>query len=370
MKLRSLPILCVVALAISAQASDAAKVKAATDKTVAYFKSIQNEDGTFGKTKSTKMVGVVGMVLDGLARSPEAPKSDPVHDKAAAYLLSKQLPNGSIAIPEFGLENYNTSIAVIALAALQNPAHKDALEKAKKAIISFQMNEEQGYNADEHALSYGAFGYGSGKRGDLSNTSFAIEALDALGFPKDSKEYKNALLFIKRAQDNDETNDLPAMKGGLNEGGFVYYPTVSEFGTVVGKNGKKMPKPYGNMTYAAVKSLLKAGADKNDPALQAAYKWMRNNYNAGTHPGGKDVQGYFFYTNVFAGAFSAMGVKEFETADGRKANWAKDLAEAIIALQKPDGSFANTDKRWMEDDTTLATAYALRALNLCYQALK
>lgn len=370
MMLRTIPVLCVVALAASVQASDAAKVKAATDKAVAYFKSIQNEDGTFGKSKGAKMIGVVGMALDAIARSPEAPKSDPVYEKTAAYLLSKQLPNGSIVIPEFGLENYNTSIAIIGLAALQNPAHKEALEKAKKAIISFQMNEELGYSADEHQLSYGAFGYGSGKRGDLSNTAFAIDALDSLGFPKDSKEYKNAQLFIKRCQDNEETNDYAPMKGGLNEGGFVYYPTVSEFGKITGKNGKQMPKPYGNMTYQAVKSLILAGADKNDPALQAAYKWMKNNYNAGANPGGKDVQGYFYYTNAFAGAFTAMGVKEFETADGRKVNWAKDLAEAIIALQKPDGSFANTDKRWMEDDSVLATAYALRALNLCYKALK
>lgn len=370
MMLRCLPVLCIFALAASVQASDAAKIKAATDKTVAYLKGIQNEDGTFGKTKGAKIVGVVGMVLDGLAHSPEAPKSDPVIDKAANYLVSKQLPNGSIAIPEFGLENYNTSVAAIALISTQNPAYKDAIEKAMKAIVSFQLDEELGYNKDEHGRAYGAFGYGNSKRGDLSNTAFSIEALDAMGFPKDSKEYKNAMLFIKRCQDNEETNDLPEMKGGANEGAFVYLPMDSEFGTIVGKNGKKMPKPYGNMTYQAVKSLLLAGIDKNDPALQAAYKWIRNNYTASTNPGGTGIQGYFYYSNAFAGAFTAMGVKEFETADGRKVVWAKDLAEAIIALQKPDGSFANTDKRWMEDDSTLATAYALRALNLCYKSLK
>lgn len=160
------------------------------------------------------------------------------------------------------------------------------------------------------------------------------------------------------------------MKGGANEGGFVYLPMDSEFGTITGKNGKKMPKPYGNMTYQAVKCLLLAGIDKNDPSLQAAYKWIRNNYSAKEQPGAVGSQGYFYYTNAFASAFTAMGVKEFELTDGRKVNWAKDLAEAIIALQKPDGSFVNTDKRWMEDDTTLSTAYALRALNLCYKALK
>jgi squalene-hopene/tetraprenyl-beta-curcumene cyclase len=371
MKLKGLVAVCVLAAAVSAWAADAEKVQASADKAVAYLKSIQNEDGTFGKTKGAKIVGIVGLVLDGLVKSPAALKeSDPVVAKAAQYILSKQQSSGAIMVPEYGMENYNTSVAVIALAGLQNPAYKDVLEKAKKSIVNNQLDEELGYNKDEHGRAYGSFGYGNSKRGDLSNTAFSIEALDALGFAKDSPEYKNAVLFIKRSQDNDETNDWAEMKGGNNEGGFVYLPMDSEFGNFTTKSGKKMPKPYGNMTYQAVKCLLLAGIDKNDPSLQAAYKWIRNNYSAKEQPGGVGAQGYFYYTNAFASAFTAMGVKEFETADGRKVNWAKDLAEQIIAMQKPDGSFVNSDKRWMEDDSTLATAYALRALNLCYKALK
>jgi squalene-hopene/tetraprenyl-beta-curcumene cyclase len=355
----------------SLRAADAAAVKEAADKAVAFLKSTQNDDGTFGKTKGSPLVGVVGMAVDALAGSPQQLReSDPVVAKAVQYLISKQQDNGVIAIPQFGLENYNTSVAIFALSSLENPAHKEVLEKAKKSILANQLTEELGYSKDEHGRAYGAFGYGNSKRGDLSNTAFSMEALDDLGFPKDSKEYKNAVLFIKRCQDNDETNDLKEMHGGANEGGFVYLPMDSEYGNITGKDGKKLPKPYGNMTYQAVKSLLIAGVSKDDPALAAAYKWIRNNYSATENPGGSGIQGFLYYSDAFTAAFTAMGEKEFTLADGRKVNWASDLADTLIKMQKPDGSFVNSDRRWMEDDPTLGTAYALRALNLCYEALK
>ncbi|HYG76150.1 MAG TPA: prenyltransferase/squalene oxidase repeat-containing protein [Planctomycetota bacterium] len=360
-----------VAIPAFAGEADAAAVEAAAKKAVTFLKAQQNPDGTFGKAAGAPMPGMVGITLKALASSPEKLReNDPAVKKAVDYLLSKQLPSGAIAIPQFGLENYNTSVAVIGLAALENPAHKDVLEKAKKSILSNQLDEEEGYSKDEHTRAYGSFGYGNSKRGDLSNTAFSMEALDALGFPKDSKEYKNAILFIKRTQDNDETNDAKEMKGGDNTGGFVYLPGDSEFGNATTRSGKSLPKPYGNMTYQAVKSLIYAGMSKDDPVMQAAFKWIKNNYSAKENPGGKGTQGYFYYANAFAKAFTVAGMKEVELADGRKANWAKDLATHLISLQKDDGSFVNPDKRWMEDDPVLATAYALDALNLCLKAMK
>jgi len=344
---------------------------AAAKKAAAFLISQQNPDGTFGKAKSAGMPGLVGFSLKALASSPEKFREDnPGIKKAVAYILSKQNANGSISMPEFGLDNYNTSVAVIGLAALENPAYKDALEKAKKYILSCQLDEEAGYKKDEHSRAFGSFGYGNSKRGDLSNTGFSLEALKAAGLEENSPAWKNAVLFIKRCQDNDETNDVPEMKGGDNTGGSVYLPGDSEFGTVVTRSGKKLPKPYGNMTYMAVKGLIYAGVKKEDPALQAAFKWIKNNYSVKENPGGSGTQGYFFYVNAFAKAFTAAGVKEVELADGRKANWAQDLSVHLISLQKPDGSFVNADKRWMEDEPVLATAYALDALNQCIAAGK
>ena len=363
-------LVALISVAGAAGEVTAEQVAAATKKAEAFLKSQQNENGTFGKGQGAGMPGFAGLVVKALASSPDKLReSDPAIKKAVEFLLSKVQSNGSICEPKFGLENYNTSVAVIALAALENPAHKDVLEKAKKFILSCQLDEELGYNAKEHTRGYGGFGYGSSKRADLSNTGFSLEALKALGVEKDSEAYKNAIIFMKRCQDNDETNKLPSMQSGNNSGGFTYLPDDSEFPKVKGANGKDFPRPYGNMTYVGVKSLIYAGVKKDDPSLQAALKWIRNNYAVDRHPGGDGTQGYFYCVNVFAKAFTALGEKEVTLADGKKANWASDLAAHLISLQKPDGSFVNEAPRWMENDPILATSYALDALNLCYVSL-
>lgn len=351
--------------------ADAAAVKAAADKACDFLLKQQNEDGTFGKSQGAKMTGMVALAVKALAASPrKLRESDPGVAKAVKYIVSQAQPSGAIAVPDFGLENYNTSCVAVALVALETPAHKELLEKAKKFIMSCQLDEEEGYNAKEHPRAYGSFGYGNSKRGDLSNTGFSLEALKALGVEENSPAWKNAMLFIKRCQDNDETNDAVEMKGGDNTGGFVYLPGDSEFGKVKARGGKELPKPYGNMTYMAVKSLIYAGVKKDDPALAAAFRWIKNNYSVQEHPGGAGTQGYYYYLIAFAKAFTAAGVTELELADGRKVHWAKDLAAQLLSLQKEDGSFVNSDKRWMEDDAVLATSYALDALNLCLEAMK
>jgi len=366
-----LVIACAFAFSARAGEVDAAAAKAAADKATDFLLKQQNEDGTFGKSPGAKATGVVGLVVKALASSPrKLRETDPVVAKAVKYMLSLQQPSGAIVLPAMGLENYNTSCVVLALVALENPAYKEILAKAKKSLLSNQLDEEQGYKKDEHTRAYGGFGYGNSKRPDLSNTAFSLEALKALGLEENSPAWKNATLFIKRCQDNEETNDVAEMKGGDNTGGFVYLPGDSEQGKVKTRSGKELPKPYGNMTYQAVKSLIYAGVKKDDPALQAAFKWIKNNYSVKEQPGAAPGQGYYYYLIVFAKAFTATGMTDLELADGRKVNWAKDLAAQLISLQKDDGSFVNTADRWWESDPVLTTAYALDAINLCYEALK
>lgn len=109
---------------------------------------------------------------------------------------------------------------------------------------------------------------------------------------------------------------------------------------------------------------------KDDPTMQAAFKWIRANYAVKEHPGAVGNEGYFYYVMSFAKAFTAAGMKEVDLPDGRKSNWAKDLSAHLISLQKPDGSFVNTDGSWMEGNPVLATSFALQALAQCASALK
>ncbi|MEI6233282.1 MAG: prenyltransferase/squalene oxidase repeat-containing protein [Planctomycetota bacterium] len=370
----SITILSAMALLITTHAAENPARDAAVsgaNKSVEFLLKQQNENGTFGKSVASTQPGLVGLVVKALASSPgKLRDNNPAVAKAVKHILSLQQPIGAIVDPKLGLENYNTSIAVLALSSLENPEYKPVLEKAKKFILTCQLDEETGYKPGEHTRAYGGFAYGANKRADISNSGFSLEALNALGLEKDSPAWKNAQLFLKRSQDNDETNDSAEMKGGDNTGGFVYYPSKSEFGNITNKAGKSLPKPYGNMTYMAVKSLVYAGMKQDDPVMQAAFKWIKNNYAVDHQPGAVGTQGYYYYTNVMAKALTVAGVKEIELADGKKVNWAKDLSAQLVKLQKPDGSFANDASRWMENDSVLATAYALDALNLCVEALK
>ena len=365
---RTILCVCVFMLTVGVWAGDdnADAAVAAARKAVDYLSKQQNENGTFGKSKQAGMPGIVGLVVKALASSPDKLQANsPIVDKAAKYILSKQQASGAVGLPGVPLDNYNTSVAILALKALENPAYQPALEKAKAFILGCQHLEDDPQS--------GSFGYGSPEKGDVSNSAFSADALKAMGLQENSPAWKNLVKFIKRCQDNDETNDLAAMQGGENTGAFTYAPNDSEFGYLTNKAGKKLPKPYGNMTYQAVRCLILAGVSKDDPALQAAFKWIKNNYSVKANPGGVGSQGYYYYVIAFAKTFTAAGMTELEvtTTEGtQKVNWARDLSAHLVSLQSPDGSFVNTEKRWMEDDPILSTAYALDTLNLCIAALK
>ncbi len=352
---------------------DATTASEAAKKAAQYLISQQGDNGVFGKAKPDAMPGVVGLAVKAIASSPGAPReaNTPALAKAAKYIIGLQQPSGSITLPKIPTENYNTSIAAIALVSLENPAYKTNLENCQKFILACQRDAAAG------AEKEGGFGY-SPENGnpDNSNGAFSLEALKAMGLKEDSPAWKNAVKFMKRSQDNAETNDFTGannvMKDGDNGGGFIYAPGVADdFGTTVAKRtGKTVPRPYGNMTYNCIKGLIYAKVDKNDPSMQAAYKWVKANYSVTENPGGKGTMGYYYYCLAFSKAFTAMGEKEFELADGKKVNWAKDMAAQLISLQKPDGSWANADETWMENDPVLATSYALDALNNCINAMK
>ena len=348
----------------AAGASDAAK------KAAQFLISQQGDNGVFGKAKTDGMPGIVGLAIKAIASSPGAPReaNTPALGKAAKYIVGLQQESGSITLPKIPTENYNTSIAAIGLASLENPAYKDALEKAQKFILSCQRDAAAGIEKE------GGFGYSAtGGNPDNSNSSFSLEALRATGLKEDSPAWKNAIKFMKRSQDNAETNDAGGlMKEGDNTGGFIYAPNVADdFGSITSKRtGKSVPRPYGNMTYNCIKGLIYAKVDKDDPSMQAAYKWVKANYSVTENPGGKGTMGYYYYCLAFSKAFTAMGVKEFELADGKKVNWAKDMAAQLISLQQKDGSWVNADETWMENDPVLATSYALDALNNCINAMK
>ena len=62
---------------------------------------------------------------------------------------------------------------------------------------------------------------------------------------------------------------------------------------------------------------------------------------------------------------SLYGQKVVKDTKGASHVWAEDVSAALVAKQHPDGSWANTNRRYMENDPILVTSYSLIALAYC-----
>ena len=201
---------------------------------------------------------------------------------------------------------------------------------------------------------YGGLGYGGDERPDMSNLYIALESLRATSLDPKDPVWQKALIFVNRMQNRSESND---QKYAGNDGGFLYSPAYNppEYGGGT--------KSYGTVTAAGLISLLYVGVDKSDPRVQAAYKWLTANYTLDSNPGTNTKGGLFYYYQALAKVTYAYGEKEFVDGRGQRHNWRNELAERLILLENPDGSWINKDSAlWWEDKPELATAWSVIAL--------
>jgi squalene-hopene/tetraprenyl-beta-curcumene cyclase len=118
------------------------------------------------------------------------------------------------------------------------------------------------------------------------------------------------------------------------------------------------------MTYAGLKSMIYAGVGADDPRVKAAREWIERHYSLAENPG-MGLQGLFYYYHTFAKALDAVGLDYLVDADGVRHDWRKELADELASRQLEDGSWVNAERRWLEGDPNLVTAYALLALTYC-----
>jgi squalene-hopene/tetraprenyl-beta-curcumene cyclase len=166
--------------------------------------------------------------------------------------------------------------------------------------------------------------------------------------------WQKAMAFVNRTQNRSESND---QKFAGNDGGFLYRPGDNPVQYEIGTSS------YGGMTAAGMLSLLFAGADKNDPRVQAAYKWMTANFTLDTNPGTNKKHGLFYFYNAFAKVMHAYGEDGFVDGKGQRRNWRNELATKLLGLQAADGSWSNTESNaWWEDRPQLVTSWSVIAL--------
>lgn len=347
--------------AISAEKRQAASE--AINRAIGFLKATQRADGGWEHTGRSDPA-ITALAARCFIQHPEYGPQHPIVDKAIGLILTFRHDDGGIYPEGAGLQNYYTSVCLMALAALRDKKYENHIAEAEKCLKKLQWDE--GEDIDPNDPWYGGAGYGQSKRPDLSNTQMMLEALKQSGVPSTDPTYRKALKFIERSQMLSAGNDQ-AFARGADDGGFVYTPAnggESKAGTVV-VDGQPRLRSYGSMTYAGFKSYLYADLAKNDSRVQAAYKWIREYYTLDSNPnmpGEQSLEGLYYYYQVFAKAFEAWGDPVIVDAKGRPHNWREELTDKLISLQNKDGSWVNTADRWYESNPALVTAYAVLAL--------
>ena len=338
----------------------------------AQFLLMQRIDGGWG-FDGRRDAGITAMAVAALAAVPE-PRPAEVQAALLAgldWLCTLQKDDGSIH--EGQIANYVTSAAVLALSRSGREADRARILRAIEFLRVLQADEPEGYSEGDRY--YGGVGYGNDERPDLSNLQMALEAMHAGGVPSSDPAFQKALKFLQRCQNHSETNELAIVSEGKtyvsgNDGGASYAPGESKAGYVDLPDGKRIPRSYGSMSYALLKGYLFAGLTKDDPRVQALWKWLRENYTLDVNPGfpasddpTASYQGLFYYFYTMAKALDLYGEETIVDGAGHSHAWRGELAGRIAAMQRQDGSWLNENSsKWFEANPVLATSYALLTL--------
>lgn len=328
------------------------------DRAVQFLTSGLSHDGSLSAHVG---IGPTALAALGLLQSGRS-ATDPEVVKALMYLEEYVQESGGIHMPGGHIPTYETCIALICFKEANRNGKYDAIVRNAEVFIRGSQWDET-RDKDKSDVYHGGAGYGAKSRPDLSNTAFLVDALKSCGAGPDDEALQRALIFVSRCQNLETEHNTTQFAAKVNDGGFYYT-------CVLGKQDEERMTPsgglrsYGSMTYSGLKSMIYAGLTKEDPRVQAAVKWIRNNYDVTSNPGMGNA-GLYYYYHTFAKTLDALGIDELEDKAGVRHDWRRELTEELARRQEPNGAWVNTNSRWMEGDPNLATAFALLALNYC-----
>lgn len=328
-----------------------AAAREAVDRGIEYLKKQQKDNGSYGNH-----VGLTAEAVIAFATSYHKynGNSGTFVSLATDWLVKQQRPDG--AISGDATPTYNTALALLAFDAVSPKGFEKSIQAGQKFLSGVLLDEAD--KVEKKDKYYGGMSYGSAgeERPDLSNLQFGLEALRATDFDPNSDVWAKAQVFVTRCQNRSESND---QEWAANDGGFTYRPGgASQSGTA----------SFGSMTFAGLKSLIFTNAKKDDPRVQAAWDWIRKNYTFNDHPGRGTVT-YYYYLQTAATALNAFGEPYVTDEKGRKHLWSADLITRLVSLQKPDGSWVNSDGQYWEDNPLLVTSRSIIALSNALDAV-
>jgi squalene-hopene/tetraprenyl-beta-curcumene cyclase len=341
-----------------AAAADGATLEQTASRAADYLRQAQADDGSFSARSGPAITAIVaaGLLRNGLSAD------DPMIAKALQYVEEHVHDDGGIYQEGSRYKNYETCLAMVAFDEANTDGQYDKLIAAAARFVKKQQWDE-GEGHDISSLSYGGAGYGSHSRPDLSNTAFLVDALHAIGTDEDDPALQKALVFISRCQNLESEHNQTQYAAKVNDGGF-YYTIAAGGSSQAGETPDGGLRSYGSMTYAGLKSMIYAGVSPDDPRVKAAHEWIRRHYTLEENPG-MGPQGLYYYYHTFAKALGTLGDDQLTDADGQSHDWREELVAQLTSTQQPDGSWVNSNPRWLEGDPNLVTGYSLLALSYC-----
>jgi squalene-hopene/tetraprenyl-beta-curcumene cyclase len=350
----------VAALSSAARAAEADAAKTYQEAVAKAIQFLQTKgqapDGSYAAHAGP---GVTAVVTAGLLRNGRSP-DDPLVARSLKYLEGMVKPDGGIYQQDSLYGNYETCLAIMCFTeANRDGRYKELIQNADRFVKGIQWDESEGIERSNY--SYGGAGYGRSKRPDLSNTSFLIDALHAVGNGPDDPAVKKALVFVSRCQNLESPENTTEFATKNPDGGF-FYTAAAGGQSMAGETPEGGLRSYGSMTYAGLKSMIFAGVGPEDPRVKAAFQWIQKHYDVASNPGMGNA-GLYYYYHTFAKALDAMGLETVEDAQGVKHDWRHELLEALVSRQRPDGSWLNDNSRWLEGEPALVTGYALLSLS-------
>jgi squalene-hopene/tetraprenyl-beta-curcumene cyclase len=313
------------------------------EKGLAWLRTQQYGDGSWRSNVGVTSLTALAFLNAGYD------ETDPTVSKAINYILSRVHGDGSIYT---SYSVYETSTAILALVATHNANYATIVENAKNWLVAAQQDEDFGYTPANY--EYGGWTYWSGRGDpDLSNTQFALLALDAVNLPKTDPTWSKAIIFTQRCQNRPTSNDQAwahdSSRPSYNDGGFIYRPW--------GWSLAGGTTSYGSMTGAGIWGLLLSGVPKTDERVVAAMNWVRNHYTWDTNPGIGWWRMYYYYLSMS----KALTMYGQPLIDGH--DWYQELYDKIVGMQIDAGSgkgyWSTSNEDYVPD---LTTAYAILSL--------
>jgi len=342
------------------------EIKQSVARGNAYLRSQQKPVGNWD---DEGLPAFTALVLTAAVRGAEMKEGNyPEYiENGYQWLLAQQKEDGGIY--NRGLTVYNTATSLTALVAARKEAFEPTIIRARKHLIINQW--DIGVKGKTDDPNDGGIGYGSKPtHTDLSNTYFAIEALalskkvieDGKYGEQPDLDWEAAIKFLSRCQNLRQTNDQPwASDDPKNKGGFIYNAFESKAGQEKLPDGSDSQRSYGSISYAGLLSLIYAKLSPEDPRVTGVKEWLGKNYTVNENPGMQE-QGLYYYYQAMAKALSVANLSTLKLENGTEADWKKDLGDKLLSLQKADGSWVNTNGKWMESNPVLVTAYTVLAL--------